>query len=484
MQKTIKAFVIGLLALSAQHLAAHTNKTFLATRPDGVNSYLERITLQSMTASKAEDSFGGIFQATAFYNESLRPDDIAKYFYFGNKSGSGLNRDTLRLSIPDHLAAGVPGSPLENAADTNVKLNPTIRSYGLMMTYYQDLEKILPGLYFNIRVPIVQVETDLGAIATGGNSDTLKKYLNGTLDQRSANIDDARESLRYTKLSGKRQALGIADIDLRMGYAFLQNSRGSLGLNVGLTVPTGNQADGKYLFDAIYGNSNHWGFGAGIEGRYQFWTGDNANVSIHGHSDYRQLFTNTERRTLGIKGLDWGQYRIASSPVGDSKTTQSFPAANVLTQSVDVTPGSQLDNVIGLTLNYGGLTVDFGYNLYYRDRDSLKLRDSWNDTKYVYANTPAAANVTFGGGGAPGATLSTDVGLQAAGFAKLTNDTIDFDAARTPIQITNKVMGGVGYVFQEWEYPLMLGFGANYDVPADNAAVRSWGFYLKTGIAF
>jgi hypothetical protein len=488
MQRTIKALAIGLLALSAQHLMAHTNKTFFATRPDGVNSYLERITLQSMTSSKAEDSFGGTFQATAFYNESLKSDDLARYFYFGDKAGSAVGRDTLRLIIPDHLAVGAiaPGAPLASAADTNVKLSPTVRSYGLMMTYYQDLEKILPGLYFDIRVPVVQVETDLGAIATGGNSDVAKQYLGGTLTEIPTTAAEARVPLRNAKFGGKRQALGIADIDLRMGYAFLQSSRGSLGINVGLTVPTGNQADSKFAFDAIYGNSNHWGFGAGLEGRYQFWNNEDADLSIHANADYRQLFTNTERRTLGIKGIEWGQYRTVAQVSASSANVQATPAANVLTQSVDVTPGTQLDNVVGLTYNYGGLTLDIGYNLYYRDRDSVKLRDAWDDTKYVYAtNDGAAAGVaanaagtTFGLGGV------TPLNGTVASFAKLTNDVIDYDVARAPIQITNKVMGGVGYVFKDWQYPLMLGAGANYDIPVDNAAVRSWGFFLKTGIAF
>lgn len=489
MQKTIKALAIGLLALSAQHLTAYTGKTFLADRPKGVDSLLERVTLQSMNASKAEDAFGATFQATAFYNESLKSDDLAKYFFFKDKTNASLTRDNLRLFIPDHNAGivvpvPVPPQPLANAADTTVKINPTIRTYGIMLTYYQDLEKILPGLYFNVRAPIVEVDTDLGAIASGGNADVLKKFLNGSLNEILASDAYARQPLRNALYTGKQSAIGIADIDLRMGYAFLQREHGSLGLNIGLTIPTGNHPEGKTVLEPIYGNCGHWGFGLGVEGRYQLWNNEDATLDIHANSDYRQLFTNTERRTVALKDFDLGQYRIlADRAIGNSKTTQAIPAANVLTLSTDVTPGMQLDNVVGFTYTYGGLSFDLGYNLYYRNQESLKLRDAWNDEQPLYVfltNDAGAPAITFGGGAPAGANFRAD----AATHTTLKSENIDFNAPRTPVQFTNKILGGAGYIFKEWEYPIMLGAGGHYEIPTDNGSIRTWGFYFKTGVAF
>ncbi len=498
MQKTIKALALGLLALSAHHLTAFTGKTFLADRPKGVDSLLERVTLQSMNASKAEDSFGATFQATAFYNESLKSDDIAKYFFFNDKTGAAFTRDQLRLFIPDN----VPGAQLTNAADTSLKINPTIRTYGLMLTYYQDLEKILPGLYFNVRAPIVEVDTDLGAIATGGNATVLNQFLNGTLPEILPNAVDARKPLQSARYTGKGSAIGIADIDLRMGYAFLQHEHGSLGLNIGLTIPTGNHPEGKSVLEAIYGNCGHWGFGLGVEGRYQLWSGDDAMLDIHANSDYRQLFTNTERRTFALKGVNLlDQYRIVAAPVAVtapfSSNVQALPAANVLTMNTDVTPGMQLDNAVGFTYTYGGLTFDLGYNLYYRNQESLKLRDAWNDNQpsYVYLTdavnpafpaVPLAADIIFGGNALVGANVPdlTAVDPAPARYAPLLSSNIDFNAPRTPVQLTNKILAGVGYVFKEWEYPIMLGVGGHYEIPSDNGSIRTWGFYFKTGVAF
>lgn len=497
MQRTIKALAFTLLALSAQHLTAQTNKTFLSTRPQGVDSLLERVMLQSMTASKDEDAFGGIFQATAFYNEAIQTSGLSRYFLFGDKDSAALTRANLQLLIPDQnsavesaavVAAGGT-TPLLSADVTTVKFSPTLRSFGVFLTYYQDLEKILPGLYFNVRVPVVEVESDLGLIATGGNSEAVKQFLSGTLNEIPVTASYARKPLQHAKISTKQQNLGIADIDLRMGYAFFQGDEGSLGLNIGLTVPTGNIPEAKQAFEAIYGNNGHWGFGAGLEGRYRLWESDESNLVVHASTDYRNLFANTERRTFGIKGIDFGQYRTVAERSNTSANLQAIPAAEALTLSTDVTPGMQLDNAAGFTYSYGGLTLDLAYNLWYRDRESLKLRDAWNDTKYAYLATDAGVNTQFGL--VPVAPAAAGVNLNfaanpAAGAANanLTSDAIDFESARTAVQLTNKILAGVGYVFKEFEYPIMLGLGGHYEIPNDNNTARTWGFFCKTGIAF
>lgn len=478
MQKTIKTLAIALLALSSQYIHSYTGKTYLADRPKGVDSLLEKVGLQNMNSSKAEDAFGATFQATLFYNESLQSDKIAQYFLTNDKSSFDLTRNQLRLVIPDHNPGHGAGQPLDADGNTTIKLNPTVRTYGFLLSYYQDLEKILPGLYFNVRAPLVEVDTDLGAVVSGANAETTKKFLNGSLNEIPATQDYARESLRNARYAGKNSAIGIADIDLRMGYAFLQRESCSLGLNVGLTIPTSLAAESKQVFEAIYGNGGHWGFGFGAEGKHQLWSNNNASLDIHANSDYRYLFTNTERRTFGLKGEGLGQYRIiAKQAVADSTNTAATPAANALTINTDVTPNHQLDTVVGLTYSYGGLLFDLGYNLYFRNSENLKLRDAWSDSSYVLVTDPA---VHFGGGAGGGANFT----VAGATHKNLTNDLIDWESAKTPSQLTNKILVGAGYIFKEWEYPIMLGVGGHYEIPSKNSALRTWGFYFKSGVSF
>lgn len=493
MQKIAKVLAVALLSLSAQQLFAHTGKTFLADRPKGVDSFLERVTFQDMNASKAEDAFGATFQVTAFYNESFNPGAIGRYFLVNDTNEINLTRDQIRLMIPDYSNASGNATPVSSPNDTTFKLNPSIRTYGLMLSYYQDLEKILPGLYFDVRTPIVEVNADLEAVAAGGNASDLAKFIGGKLAEIQTTEPNARQPLQSLIYDGPTTAIGIADIDLRLGYAFLQKQNGWFGMNLGLTIPTGNQPESKQLFEAVYGNRSHWGFGLGLEGSYTFWQNDYAALSFHANSDYRQLFTNTEKRTFGLKNVSLlDQYRItATAPLNSntsSGTVQGVPAANILTMAVDITPGIQLDNVAGFTYAYGGLTLDLGYNLYYRDSEGIKMRNVWNNgnPQYVFltdqknSNKESAAEIRFGNGGT---TILTPSNTEPR-VAYIVSDSIDFDAPRTPSQMTHKILLGAGYIFKNWEYPLMLGAGGHYEMAQDNAAVNSWGFYLKTGISF
>jgi hypothetical protein len=482
MQKIIKALALGLLALSAQHAAAHTNKTFLAARPHGVNSALERVSLQNMTTSKAEDAFGSTFQATAFISESLKSRELAQYFLADDKASLDLTRDQLRQVIPDEHNVAIAGSVLEKADATTIKLMPTQSTLGALFTYNQDLEKILPGLYFNVRVPFVHIETDPGLTLTGGNSDLFKQYLAGTLLEIPITETNARKPLQYARIAGKQSANGIADIDLRMGYIFVKHEDYNFGLNVGLTIPTGNHPEAKSAFEAIYGNGGHWGLGAGLEGQRTLWEGEESSIAFHAHADYRYLFTNTERRTFGITNANLGQYNIVALSEVQSSTVPAVPAANILTLSTDVTPGHQVDAVAGFTYSLGGLTVDLGYNLWYHGKESLTLRDTWNDDRFVYLTSDGVtAPVIFG---LTGTTLLTETNPNPL-VKKLTQKaTLNMDAATTPVQLSHKILAGAGYAFQEWEYPLMFGVGAFYEIPNNNAVIRSWGAYCKAGIAF
>jgi hypothetical protein len=133
-----------------------------------------------------------------------------------------------------------------------------------------------------------------------------------------------------------------------------------------------------------------------------------------------------------------------------------FPVANKTTLNVDITPGSQLDAIAALAYNKGGFTLDLGYNLYFRQEESLKIKDSFNDTAYYYA----ADNL----------------------FTK--DDHIDVTAAETPSQFTNGIFGAVGYTFKNWDYPLMVGLGGKYEFASKNNAVEGWQAWIKAGLSF
>ena len=56
---------------------------------------------------------------------------------------------------------------------------------------------------------------------------------------------------------------GVADIDLVLGYNFLNKEKYHAGINLGLTIPCGEENSGDVVWHPIYGNANHWALGVG-----------------------------------------------------------------------------------------------------------------------------------------------------------------------------------------------------------------------------
>jgi len=57
--------------------------------------------------------------------------------------------------------------------------------------------------------------------------------------------------------------------------------------------------------------------------------------------------------------------------------------------------------------------------------------------------------------------------------------------AATPVYVTHKVLGGVTYAFNKWEYPLMFGFGGSWEfTQGTNSALDGYALWTKLGITF
>ncbi|MCK4651026.1 hypothetical protein KAT08_02500 [Candidatus Babeliales bacterium] len=524
MKKLLKGILI--LALVATGVRAATNKTFFLPRPHGVNLAMEYTTWNELLQTKDEDRFGAHFQVTPFYMDSTDGDDLGKYFGILNKHNfllNTVNATDLRGTYIIHdggtaaCLAGVTGvAPVAaNAVQlATMKFDPEQTAYGVRIDYYQDLRKILKGLYFKIALPIIHVENDLQLNITGANAGAnaniaavataavvksqFEHYFKGTLDvptDQPAPISavahmGSQQTLKYAKIDGQQSSFSIADIDFVLGYKVLDKEKYNLALNIGLTIPTGDSADGVWLWEPVVGNGDHWALGGGLDFGAKLWEDEDQNIKMTAALNYRYLFESTEKRTIGIDGKDWGQYYLLGQ-VGTNRAVQTLiPAANVLTRDLDVEPGSQLDAILAFAYNNGGFTIDLGYNLFWKDAEDVKLKGTWTNNQYGIAHINQTMNnaqnfeysataAAVGDAGGAEAYLNDQTNLTAA----IPTWGIDVSKAATPSQITHKIYGGVGYIFKEWEYPLMLGLAGHYEFASDDG-IDNWGVWGKVGIAF
>lgn len=489
MNKAIKGLLVAMLAVSAT-VQASTNKTFLLPRSHGVNLPMELSTFNQLIHRKAADKFGANFQAVGFFSRTASEEDTGKYFGIQNKSEFLLSADKTGGGVQDldlflHNSAEVAGP------EATVKLHPKQEAWGVRFDYFQDLEKIVKGLYLKATVPVVHVENNMELKVTGATAAKLEGFLKGTFEDATVDSRNLQKKLEKAKIDGKNNSTGVADIDIVLGYNFMNKDCHHVGINIGFTIPTGDEADGVHLFEAIVGNGNHWAFGAGLDAMFRAWGCEDHNIKITAAMNYRYLFKESEKRSLGLKdaagkSVDWGHY-VLLAKTGDPVGTALTPAANVTTLSVDVTPGSQLDGVIALAYNNGNFCVDFGYNLFWKDDEEVKIKSStasaFDALGYGVALTSLSVNDLSSDGVLPHANVvaATDFVNNAALTAA---KNLDVSAAQTGSQVTHKIFAGLGYMFSDWECPLMLGAGGGYEFRGSNDALEKWELWLKIGIGF
>lgn len=489
MNKILRTLLV--FALVGGTLMAETNKTHDKTRPHAVNLAMEYTTWNELLQTKDEDRFGANFQVTPFYQDSSESDELGRYFgvhgkheFYLKNTPVAANHDVpLYLILHDYL------NEEHTTAAAEIKYHPSEQTWGVRIDYYQDLGKLLKGLYLKAVLPIVNVEHKMGLdvdhVTAAGvlTKDIMYNYYKGKYSV-AAGDHNGQAALTHAKIHGEHNTTQVADIDVVLGWKFLDKEKYHLSINLGLTIPTSNEAEGHWVFEPQSGNGDHWGFGAGFDGRVNLWTKKSQNIKLEAAMNYRYLFSQDEKRTLRFKdltqyahpttalteGTAYSQYFLIAKD-GDPVAT---PAANIITRNVDVTPGSQLDAIIQLAYNNGGFNFEIGYNLFWKDAEEVDKDFHWNETEY-YVVSPtwdtSAANVF---------AHATD-----AYSSVITKHMISTEAAETPSQLTNKIYGGLGYIFKKWEYPLMLGIGAHYEfADRDEGGIENWGIWGKLGVAF
>jgi len=529
MNKTIKGLLIAALALSAQNVSgASTNKTFLQPRNQGlVNLPLEMTTFHERTSAKIANRWGFNFEATGFFGQSTNKSQLGKYFGINNTNTITLQRgrNPLQLTTLDgtfdvgyiiHDNAYAPAAHAATSLAT-LTLNPQSTHYGVDFVYYQDLSKVIKGAYFKINLPVECVQNNPKFKVTGGattglatNANIYSFFQGGTIAGQTAT--DLQSALTAGKISGKRSATGISDIDLMIGCNFIKKETSHVGVNIGFNIPTGKKSTGAYLFEPVYGTQS-FGFGGGIEGSKRFLGNEKHNLKINFAADYRYLFKGSEKRILGLGADNFGQYELIATRLDNVSTANPiplFPAANLLNQSVNVTPGSQIQGIIGFAYNYRGFTIDLGYNLYGRESELVKAKGTVIPPVNEYTRVTIATQATAGTYGTASKGLiattgyTSEVGavgpsssggafgslptqFDTAGAASqpwLVPGDVVTGVAATPSQFTNSIYAGIGWAAKEWRCPLMVGIGGKYEFASKNSVLEVWQIDAKLGVSF
>ncbi len=486
-------------------------------RPVGMN---EAMTFSPWWAHEHKGIHSRV-QVTPFYQASTNRGDVGEYFGVGNGKnsftvGKRYNFDSAGVTlnpVEDPVVsnpADVEGALLtgfqdfrNNAHDAiiphqfvgTVKFNPDQKIWGARV----DLEycnHAHEGFFFKLGMPFVSVSNsmnmtvaDANKVQISVNTDyngngsfyTLTDLFAGNINI-PASIDptDRRIGLNKSKIVGRTTQGGLADLDVTLGYRTV-TEKNHYASNIRVTIPTGNRPNGCNLFEPVVGNGHHVGLGAGWDLGFQLWQNKDCTMMLDARVQYTYLFKDEEVRMLGVKGFSvippLPQYCLMGTTHGAvADGVAIFPAANELTRSVNVTPGSHIDALLDVSFQMRSFVFDVGYNMFWRAREKVAVV-SWEDNTfgllgYTFVTT---GSVTTGKNSGSNYFLDGEY---------LNRKNLDTSVAETPDQLTHKMQVGMTYRGACCSLPVTAGVGGSFEFASSNAALDQYSVWLKGSIGW
>ncbi len=402
-------------------------------------------------------------------------------------------RQTLRRDQRDWLADYFY---LPSDYKSTLEFTPRISNIFVDFNWYAGLDKWVEGLYFRIHAPLVRAKWDLQfneKDTTEGTKAYPAGYFNATNDHSgSGNVDGilrtnllnnaveyfkgetitdpnpttaqivTYQGLKFAKIEKcSKSKTALSDIEMALGWNYINKEDYHLGLNVRIVVPTGNRPKAEFLFEPMVGNGHHFGFGGGLTAHKTLWRNneENQSVGVYLDANATHLFKTRQKRTFDIKGKDMSRYMLATklgTPVSNNLqgsgtapnaqfANEIAPVANISTADVNVTIGVVGDLTAMLNFEWCNFNWDIGYNFWGRTCEKIKFRclpfqdNEWalKGDAHVYGfDDSANQNWVALSATQSQATIFTGKNLPAAGTTsptsvQLANPNIDNGAAAT-----------------------------------------------------
>ena len=459
MKKRFIGMLSGVALLSAAFVQADdclaadtpTVKCY-SRRSDSRHKYIQMINSTDKTHLNDADDMYGKVQATVGYRASFRSKEIAECFFGGHLTQDDCCGDRAIKIQGSNIAKRDPKAWLADYFylprnyNGSFSVDPKIKTFFADFDLYVGLDTWMCGMYFRLHGPVVNSKWDLNFcdnVAIDGATplahphgyfspgeyeganlvQSFTDYAKGGTPAKSTNVTNLAGSpvlgnglgiqnstlvfqpLKYAKIvKCSRSETGFADLRAELGWNFWQSDCYHLGLNLQLAAPTGKKKEPCFLFDAMVGNGNHWEFGGGLTGHYNFWLSEDNEQSFSFHLDANitHLFKDRRRRTFDLRNKPNSAYMLAAkfndnvvhTPANTNDQVQVAgppvvipakqfageyaPVANLSTVSVDVSVGVQADVVAMFNYSCGNFSWDIGYNFWGRSCEKIECPESCN----------------------------------------------------------------------------------------------------------
>ena len=486
MKHTLRLGLVALVSASSV-IANDISRSFFSVRPFTENPHFS---IENAVIGQATNTAHVLkmttMQAIPFASVSTRSEELAKYFFFDGKSEL-----VARETAPGNDAAEFNQDVLTENFNINTDggnfhstftIKPKQSIYGVNLNTRRYFNETI---WFGMEAPIVHVKNDLNFEETVVTASTAAGTAGIGGASHVATMKDAfkQSAMRYGRIDGAQSKTRLADLTLKVGYDSPMLNRKDLYMTsfAGLILPTGNKAQGVYMFEPICGNGGHAGVMFGNHGEVDIKKFKNGTFWMSWGVESQYLFENTQKRSFDLKlNGAWSRYlsmyETAAKETAGGVENANF-GINLLTQDAKVTPGYNGTIHSALTYVREKWHIGASYSTHIRQAEKVKLANAWNYTEATitsYAFTADESNRFR----RIGKSLNACRQDNAEEEITLTQSDIDLTSAAHPAAVSNTfaLVGGMHHSCQG--RPYLIEGGASYEFSRQNTALNRWGMWL------
>lgn len=414
----------------------------------------------------------------------------------------------------------------------SIALNPVLYQTGADFLLYIGTHKTDRGFFFKIHGPVgvMNINPKLGDSKTIDPVDYVQGSLNNVVGAVPAPYESMTQAFKGGLSAGYLQPMirglincdrtssaKFGDIEFAFGYNVYADEKKHLGIAVRFSAPTGNKAEGIYIFEPIFGRNGHWGAGGEVIGHWKFWESDSSDdkwAQMFFDGTVLHLFQSKHIRSFDLKANGPGsKYLLLGQYIGDTAATatefqnQIINAVNITTLGVSSTFAAEGNFAFGFDFHWKAWSLEIGYEGWGRTCEKLKLDcacpGSTNFNQYAVLGRQSpyrhSDGTTFIGLCEPLAKIGASQNYSATATTTIVDaclsrnripadpDTaLDVDAQRARSVYTSKPYAELRYTWVESDYVPYLAVTGGAEIPNThkNEAANFWNIGINGGIAF
>ena len=427
-------------------------------------------------------------QVSVFGGQSTNIDDLRRFFLFKNKSSLQMNEaptsDT--SAMQDIIGYNFNIYTVNGTQSSIITMNPKQTFAGGCISARHAFKEKWWGA---IEIPFLSITNDLGLTEAvevyGGGLNTELGFDGQPVTATTMLQAFHQPGMLYGKIDGPQTKRGLGDIQLLVGYDFIDKSSNYLALNTGLIVPTSNKPNGEYFWGPVLGNNKHTGIVLGAYGHAHVYHKNDCYLWFTWSTKNIYLVPNTQKRSFDLTRGPWTRYlamyrneqdRISTIHTLGTQGIKTF-GINLMTQDVHVSPGFSNFSLTSFSLIKGGFNATLGLTTFIRESENVRFVNQWVLGPEVASfTTDNDTNVLRDIG-----SLSSSGDL--AGPNQIQYEDIDLTSGTATNLFVNSVYGTLGY-YHNANHAQLYELGGSYEMSKENNALHRYTIWGKFQLTF